>query len=164
MQYFPELFETMLKQRGIMREEKEDFLNPGYDKLHDPLLLPDMSKARDRVIKAIKGNEYIVVFSDYDCDGLPCAVVLSDFFARVGYENISFYIPHRHDEGFGLNEEAIKEIAERGAELLITVDCGIAGNKEVALANKLGIDVIITDHHKPNPVLPDAYAIVNQNR
>jgi len=164
MQHFPELFETMLKERGVTPEEQVDFLNPNYDKLHDPLELPDMERARGRVIKAIKDNEHIVVFSDYDCDGLPGAVVLSDFFARIGYENISFYIPHRHDEGFGLNEEAIKEIAERGAKLLITVDCGIAGNKEVALANKLGIDVIITDHHKPNPVLPDAYAIVNQNR
>src|SRR3989344_1799137 len=164
MQYFPELFEAMLKERGVTPEEQESFLNPDYEKLHDPLELPDMEKARDRVIRAIRDNEHIVVFSDYDCDGLPGAVVLSDFFARIGYENISFYIPHRHDEGFGLNEEAIKEIAERGAKLLITVDCGIAGNKEVALANKLGIDVIITDHHKPNPILPDAYAIVNQNR
>ena len=164
MQYFPELFETMLKQRGIMREEEEDFLNPDYDKLYDPLLLPDMSKARDRVIKAIKDNEHIVVFSDYDCDGLPGAVVLSDFFARIEFENISFYIPHRHDEGFGLNRDAIKEIAARGAGLIITVDCGIADTKEVAFANKKGIDVIITDHHKPNPILPNAHAIVNQNR
>jgi len=154
----------MLKERGITSEEQEDFLNPDYEKLHDPLGLPDMEKARDRVIKAIKDNEHIVVFSDYDCDGLPGAIVLSDFFSRIGYENISFYIPHRHDEGFGLNLDAIKEIAERGAKLLITIDCGIAGNKEVALANQKGIDVIITDHHKPNPILPDAYAIVNQNR
>ncbi len=164
MQYFPELFETLLKQRGIMPEEQEDFLSPDYEKLYDPLLLPDMPRARDRVIKAIKNNEHIVVFSDYDCDGLPGAVVLSDFFARVGFENISFYIPHRHDEGFGLNEDAIKEIAERGAGLVITIDCGIADAKEVTLANKKGIDVIITDHHKPNPILPNAYAIVNQNR
>src|SRR3989338_10945397 len=118
MQHFPELFETMLKERGITPEEQVDFLNPNYDKLHDPLELPDMERARDRVIKAIKDNEHIVVFSDYDCDGLPGAVVLSDFFARVGYENISFYIPHRHDEGFGLNRDAIEEIATRGAKLI----------------------------------------------
>lgn len=164
MQYFPELFETLLRQRGVTPEEQDGFLNPDYEKLHDPLGLPDMPKARDRVIKAIKDNEHIVVFSDYDCDGLPGAIVLSDFFARIRYENISFYIPHRHDEGFGLNLDAIREIAERGAKLLITVDCGISGTKEVALANEKGIDVIITDHHKPNPILPDAYAIVNQNR
>ncbi|MDO8569941.1 MAG: single-stranded-DNA-specific exonuclease RecJ [bacterium] len=164
MQHFPELFETMLKERGVTPEEQEDFLNPDYEKLHDPLGLPDMEKARDRVIKAMQNNEHIVVFSDYDCDGLPGAVVLSDFFIRSGFNNISFYIPHRHDEGFGLNQDAITEIATRGAKLMITVDCGIANTKEVAFANEQGIDVIITDHHKPNPVLPDAYAIVNQNR
>jgi len=164
MQYFPELFEAMLKERGVTPEEQEGFLNPDYEKLHDPLELPDMEKARDRVIRAIRDNEHIVVFSDYDCDGLPGAVVLSDFFARIGYENVSFYIPHRHDEGFGLNRDAIEEIATRGAKLIITIDCGIADTEEVALANENGIDVIITDHHKPNPVLPDAYAIINQNR
>jgi len=164
MQYFPELFEAMLKERGVTPEEQESFLNPDYEKLHDPLELPDMEKARDRVIRAIRDNEHIVVFSDYDCDGLPGAVVLSDFFARIKYDNISFYIPHRHDEGFGLNRDAIEEIATRGAKLIITIDCGIADTEEVALANENGIDVIITDHHKPNPVLPDAYAIVNQNR
>src|SRR3989344_2464137 len=164
MQYFPELFEAMLKERGVTLDEQEDFLNPDYEKLHNPLALPDMEKACDRVIRAIKDNEHIVVFSDYDCDGLPGAVVLSDFFARIKYDNISFYIPHRHDEGFGLNRDAIEEIATRGAKLIITIDCGIADTEEVALANENGIDVIITDHHKPNPVLPDAYAIVNQNR
>lgn len=154
----------MLKKRGISPEEQDNFLNPDYEKLHDPFKLPDMDKACERVIEAIKGNEHIVVFSDYDCDGLPGAVVLSDFFARLGYTNISFYIPHRHNEGFGLNSDAIEEIAARGARLLITIDCGIADVEEVALADEKGIDVIITDHHKPNPVLPDAYAIVNQNR
>jgi len=164
MQQFPELFETMLKERGVSPDDQENFLNPDFEKLHDPLTLPDMAKARDRIINAIKDNEHIVVFSDYDCDGLPGAVVLSDFFARIGYENISFYIPHRHDEGFGLNENAIKEIAGRSARLMITVDCGIADVKEVAVANENGIDVIITDHHKPNPILPRAFAIINQNR
>ncbi|MDO8589769.1 MAG: single-stranded-DNA-specific exonuclease RecJ [bacterium] len=164
MQHFPELFETLLKQRGILPEEQEDFLSPDYEKLYDPLLLPDMLKARDRVIKAIKNNEHIVIFSDYDCDGLPGAVVFSDFFVRMNYENVSFYIPHRHDEGFGLNLGAIEEIAARGAGLMITIDCGIANTAEVAFANDKGIDVIITDHHKPNPTLPAAYAVVNQNR
>ncbi len=158
----------MLRERGITPEEQEGFLNPDYEKLHNPLALPDMEKARDRVIKAVKDNEHVVVFSDYDCDGLPGAVVLSDFFARIGYNNISFYVPHRHDEGFGLNQDAIKEIITRGTKLLITIDCGIADAKEVALANENGVDVIVTDHHKPNPLsaggLPNAYAIVNQNR
>lgn len=165
---FPELIEAMFQERGILPEERESFLNPDYEKLHDPMLMPDIEKARDRVIRAIKGDEHVVIFSDYDCDGIPGAVVASDFFKRIGYENVSFYIPHRHNEGFGLNNDAIDEVAERGAKLLITIDCGIADNTEVARANKKGIDVIITDHHKPKAPedggLPEAYAVVNQNR
>ena len=162
--HFPELFETLLKQRGIIPEEKGNFLSPDYEKLHDFMLLPDMVRARDRVIKAIKNNEHIVVFSDYDADGIPGAVVLSDFFIRTKYENISFYIPHRHNEGFGLNLEAIEECSRRGAKLIITIDCGISDIKEVASANAKGIDVIITDHHKPQTIMPKAYAVVNPNR
>ena len=161
--HFPELFAALLLERGILPEAKEDFLTPDYTKLHDPLLLPDMEKARDRVIQAMRDNEHIVVFSDYDADGIPGAVVLSDFFMRSKYENISFYIPHRHDEGFGLNLDAIEECARRGAKLIITIDCGIADNEEVSAANAKGMDVIITDHHKPNATLPEAYAIVNPN-
>ena len=164
MQYFPELFETLLKQRGITSEEQGNFLDPNYNNLYDPLLLPDMEKARDRVIRAIKDNEHIVVFSDYDADGIPGAVVLSDFFRRAKYENISFYIPHRHDEGFGLNLEAIDECNQRDAKLIITVDCGVADIIEVTAANAKGIDVIITDHHEPKSTLPEALAIINPKR
>lgn len=158
---FPDIFAQLLKARGLTETTKDDFLTPDYAKLEDPLLLPDMEKARDRVIEAMKRDEHIVVFSDYDADGIPGAVVLSDFFKRAKYENVSFYIPHRHDEGFGLNIEGIDECAARGAKLLITVDCGVADAKEVAHANKKKIDVIITDHHEPNKILPKAFAIVN---
>lgn len=159
---FPEIHELLLKERQIA--DPENFLNPDYGKLHDPSLLPDMDKATERILRAVKDGEHIVVFSDYDADGIPGAVVLSDFFNRTGYKNASFYIPHRHDEGFGLNLLAVEECAKRGAKLIITVDCGIADIKEVALANKLGIDVIITDHHEPNEELPLAFAIVNPKR
>jgi single-stranded-DNA-specific exonuclease len=158
---FPDIFNTLLEQRGLTEANKEDFLNPTYQKLEDPMLLPNMEKARDRVIKAMQKGEHIVVFSDYDADGIPGAVVLSDFFKRAKYDNVSFYIPHRHDEGFGLNIEGINECAKRGATLMITVDCGVADSKEVAHANKKKIDVIITDHHEPNKTLPKAFAIVN---
>ena len=162
---FPELFDTLLAERGITLEEKEAFITPDYALLHDPLLLPDMEKARDRVIASMREGEHIVVYSDYDADGIPGAVVMSDFFRRAGYTNVSFYIPHRHDEGFGLNLEAVKECAERGAKLMITVDCGIADIEEIALANSLGIDVIITDHHEPSERgLPQAYAVVDHKR
>ncbi len=172
--HFPELFDALLKERGIAPEDKVAFLNPDYEKLHSPLLLPDIEKARDRVIKAVENNEHIVVFSDYDADGIPGAVVLSDFFTRIKYENVSFYIPHRHDEGFGLNLDAIDECAARDAKLIITVDCGVADISEVARANDKGIDVIITDHHEParlnsrsggpKQALPEAYAVVNPKR
>ncbi len=153
----------MLEERGIFHEQAEEFLNPSYSKLHNPLLLPDMEKARDRVIEGVKNKEHIVVFSDYDADGIPGAVVMADFFKRINYENVSFYIPHRHDEGFGLNEEAVNEIEKRGTKLLITVDCGTADHFEVEHAQKAGIDVIITDHHESDE-LPKAYAIVNPKR
>src|SRR3989344_4893068 len=110
---FPEIFELLLKERGVVLEEQETFLNPDYRRLHDPFLLPDMDKAVRRIICAIEKNEHIVIFSDYDADGIPGAVVLSDFFKRIGYNNVSFYMPHRHDEGFGLNSSAIDEFAKR---------------------------------------------------
>jgi len=162
--HFPELLDILFNERGVLPENRDSFLNPDYSKLHSPMLLPDMEKARDRVIRAIKDNEHIVVFSDYDCDGIPGAVVLSDFFRRTRYENVSFYIPHRHLEGFGLNLDAIDEIESRGAKLIITIDCGIADIEEVRVAQEKGIDVIITDHHQQKPELPPAYAVVNPNR
>ena len=162
--HFPEILETLLSERSISLEEKDAYLNPDYARLHDPLLLPDMEKARDRVLDAIAGKERIAIFSDYDADGIPGAVVLSDFFKRIKYENVSFYIPHRHDEGFGLNKEALKTLADEGATLLITVDCGTADVEEVKFAKKCGLDVIITDHHENKGALPKALAIVNPKR
>lgn len=158
---FPEILELLLLERGLSPEDRINFLNPDYAKLHDPILLSDMEAARERVLKAVGANERIAVFSDYDADGIPGAVVLSDFFKRIGYGNVRFYIPHRHDEGFGLNAEAVEELAKEGARLLITVDCGISDTAEVALANSLGLDVIITDHHEAGEKLPEALAIVN---
>lgn len=159
---FPELFENLLKSRGLSETlAQEDFLNPQYEKLHSPLLLPNIERAVDRFLQAIRKGEHIAIYSDYDADGIPGAVVFSDFFRRIGYENVSFYIPHRHTEGFGLNHEAIDEIAERGAKLILTIDCGVADKEEVSHANNLGLDVIITDHHEPPEELPEAYAVVN---
>lgn len=161
---FPELLESLLRNRGITSDLEEEFLKPDYKKLHNPLLLPDMEKARDRVIAAIKENEHIFVFSDYDADGIPGAVVVSDFFKRANYENVSFYIPHRHDEGFGLSSQAIEEAKTRGASLIITIDCGTADLEEAEYAKKAGIDLIITDHHEQKDKLPNSYAVVNPKR
>ncbi len=153
-----DILHKLLHDRGVT--DKEDFLVHDYSKLHDPLLMPGMEKSRDRILRAIKDGEHIFVFSDYDADGIPGAVVMKDFISRIKYDNVSFYIPHRHDEGFGLNTDAVDEANKRGAKLIVTIDCGTADSVEVAHANSLGIDVIITDHHEAND-LPDAYAIVN---
>ena len=157
------LLDHLLYCRGVTDPvEREKFLNPSYDLgLNNPFLLSDMEKAVERIGSAIEKSEKIMIFSDYDADGIPGAVVLSDYFKMIGYENAGVYIPHRHDEGFGLNVEAIDSIAQNGANLLITIDCGITDVEEVALANELGLDVIITDHHMTGPVLPEAVAIVN---
>lgn len=160
---YPPLVQTLLKNRGIAtHEEAERFLAPDYERdTHDPFLLYGMERAVVRIMRAIKKGERIVIFSDYDCDGIPGAVILHDFFKKIGYENFQNYIPHRHDEGYGMNISAVEQLAAGGAELLITVDCGITEVAEVLCANELGIDVIITDHHIPADVLPPAYAIVN---
>lgn len=156
------LVRLLLYSRGIEDiETAESFLNPKYESLHDPFLLKGMDKATDRILKAIKENEKIAIFSDYDADGIPGAVVLHDFFKKIGFENFTNYIPHRNEEGFGLSVEAIETLRENGVKLIITIDCGITDVKEVSFANKNKIDVIITDHHTPLAKLPKAVAIIN---
>ncbi|OGI61057.1 single-stranded-DNA-specific exonuclease RecJ [Candidatus Nomurabacteria bacterium RIFCSPHIGHO2_01_FULL_38_19] len=184
MQKYGELLRTLLEKRGIVDEAQADiFLNPDYERnLHDPFLMRDMEKACVRLYEAIENNQKIVVYADYDCDGIPGAVILMDLFKRIGYpilnENfevyphtkdfgVGVYIPQRNSEGYGLNLEAIKQFADSGVKLLITVDLGIAAVAEVAQAEMDGIDVIITDHHLPRLAeqaslnLPRAYAILN---
>ena len=162
LEYSP-LTRQLLCGRGITGvEEAERFLHPHYENhSHDPFSMKDMEKAVARVLKAMHNGERIAIFSDYDADGIPGAVVLHDFFKRVGHLNFENYIPDRHGEGFGLSHEAVAELVGRGATLLITVDCGITDAEEVARANELGMEVIITDHHLPNGSLPPAYAILN---
>lgn len=156
LEKYPELLQMLLSSRGV--EDPEEFLNPDYSKLHDPFLMKGMDKAVKRILKAIKNNERIAIYSDYDCDGGPGGVLMHDFFKKIGYENFINYIPHRHKEGYGLNTKAIDELK---ADLLITVDLGITDCDQVDYANKKGTDVIITDHHLPNGKLPKAYAILN---
>ncbi len=115
----------------------------------------------ERIKQAIKKDEHIVIFSDYDCDGIPGAVVLHDLFKSIPYENFSNYIPHRHHEGFGLSVEAVEKLAKEKTKVIITIDCGTSDVEAVEKANELGIDVIITDHHEPGKKLPKALAIVN---
>ncbi len=163
---YPEFIRDLLFNRGIDTKEKaEQFLNPDYERdLHDPFLMLNMDRAVGRILEAINKKEKIIVFADCDADGIPGSVVLNDFFLKVGHENFEIYIPHRYKEKYGLNIDAIKKFKNDGASLLITVDCGITDNEEVAYATKEGIDVIVTDHHLPGEDLPSAYAIVNPNQ
>lgn len=159
---YSDLLAHLLFHRGIKtNEEAGSFINPSYDDVHDPFLLEGMEKAVGRILEAVEKKEKITIFADYDADGIPSAVVLSDFFRKIGYENFEVYIPHRNVEGFGLNLKAVKKIAKGGTKLLITLDCGITDTKEVEEANTLGMDVIITDHHEAPSEVPKAYTIVN---
>jgi single-stranded-DNA-specific exonuclease len=157
-----ELLDLLLKNRGITKENREFFLNPSYeDGLYDPYLMLNMEKTCVRIFEATEANEKIVIYSDYDCDGIPASVIINDFFNKIGYKNFSIYIPDRHDEGYGLHMDAIKNFITQEVKLLITFDLGITALDEVVEATAGGIDVIITDHHLPKNELPRAYAILN---
>ena len=159
-----ELLVTVLVNRNIVGEkEVELFLNPTRNDFHDPYLMPDMRQAVDRIVKAIENKEKTMIYGDYDVDGITSITVLSRFFKERGLE-VGAYIPNRLDEGYGLNKEAIKQIADEGYKLIITVDCGISGTEEVAYAYELGMEVIITDHHEPLDELPNALAIIDCKR
>lgn len=171
MKKYHELLRALLEKRGITDEEGADvFLNPSYERdLHDPFKMRDMERACVRLFSAIDADEKIIIYADYDCDGIPGAVILSDLFKKINYTNYEVYIPQRNSEGYGLNLEAIKQFKESGVKLLITIDLGITAVDEVAQAEVDGIDVIITDHHLPrleqagraSIILPRAYAILN---
>lgn len=159
----PEMLQQkILSLRGYDTEtSRKNFLNPRYQDLYDPLLMHDMQKSVDRICQAIANQEMICIYSDYDADGIPGAVIVHDFFKKINYEHFFNYIPHRHHEGYGLHRDALEKIQEKGTRLLITVDLGITAVDEVVYARALGMDTIITDHHEPLETLPDAYAIVN---
>lgn len=163
---YSDLVRNLLFARGIAtKEEAEIFLHPSYERdMLDPFLLRNMEKAVERILEAIKKEETIFIYADYDCDGIPGSVVLHDFFVKIGFTNFEVYIPHRYKEGYGLNKGAVDYMKEAGASLVITVDNGITNNDEVAYAQGHGIDVIVTDHHLPGDTLPPAYAVVNPNQ
>lgn len=155
------LLEHLLLARGVSPENHENFLNPDYAAdSHDPFLLPDMEKAVDRILAAKKNNEHVSVWSDYDADGIPGGVMLSEFLRRIGLR-VTHYIPHRHKEGYGLNIEGIEELKEADVSLVITVDLGTTEIANIAHAQTLDIDIIVTDHHLEPDVLPDVFALIN---
>ncbi len=158
------LIATILVNKNL--EEKKDidkFLNPTRNDFYDPYLMPDMEIAINRIIEAIEKREKIIIYGDYDVDGITSITVLKKFLLERG-AIVDDYIPNRLDEGYGLNKEAIKKIVEEKYTLMITVDCGISGIDEVEYANSLGLETIITDHHEQAEKLPRALAVVDAKR
>lgn len=154
----------VLVNRGMDSvDEAKRFLAPSAEDLFDPFLLPDIEKAVDRLVKAIQGNELIFIYGDYDVDGVSATALYLEVLRELGAQ-VSYYIPHRLKEGYGLNEEAIRWIAQQGGRLLITADCGTTSYREIDLANSLGLDVIVTDHHQVPARMPAAYALINPYR
>jgi len=154
---------TILFNRGITTYE-QSLAYLGYKRTyHDPMLLHDMDLAVERFKKAIESNEKVVIFGDYDADGVTSTALMYKYF-RPFLSNLEYYIPCRNAEGYGLNEKAIRAFAEQGITLIVTVDTGIRAHVEVALARELDIDVIITDHHQCDETLPQALAVVNPER
>mgnify|MGYP001852732139 CR=1 FL=1 len=159
-----ELLATILVNRDIVDEQKlEIFLNPTRNNFHDPFLMPDMEKAVERIIKAINNKEKVIIYGDYDADGITSITVLKKFLEDVGL-NADYYIPNRLNEGYGLNNSAIQKIVENNYELMITVDCGISGIEEINYANSLGLETIVTDHHEVGDDIPNAIAVVDAKR
>ena len=158
------LLATILVNRNIIKDEDiRIFLNPTRNDFHDPYLLPDMEKAVDRIVTAIKNKEKIVIYGDYDVDGITSITVLKSFLEERGLQ-VDQYIPNRLEEGYGLNKPALEEIASKKYDLMITVDCGISAIDEIDYANSLGIQTIITDHHEPVEELPKAFAVIDAKR
>jgi len=163
--HLPTVVAVLLVNRGVTSlESARDFLEADFSRLHDPFLMTDMRQAVERVILALDQKEAITVFCDYDVDGVTSAAFLTHFFRDLNCP-VEAYLPERQSEGYGLNSDAIRKIRERGASLMITADCGITGVKEVALANEIGLDVIVTDHHQVGEEgLPPAIAVLNPHR
>lgn len=159
-----ELTATLLVQRGIETfEEARQFFRPKLEDLHDPYLMKDMDKAVARIEKAIKQQENILVFGDYDVDGTT-AVSLVSSYLRTYYPNVDTYIPDRYDEGYGVSFKGIDYAEDNGITLIIALDCGIKSIDHVAYATEKGIDFIICDHHRPGNSLPEAVAILDPKR
>ncbi|WIV10759.1 single-stranded-DNA-specific exonuclease RecJ [Proteiniborus sp. MB09-C3] len=158
------LASKVMMNRGIIDINKaKDFLNPDIEGLLDPFLLKDMDIAVDRIVHAIHKNENIWIYGDYDVDGVTSTSILI-IFLRTLCKNIEFYIPDRMSEGYGLNTEAIDYIKNKEGQLIISVDCGIQSFEVAEYCKKIGIDLIITDHHACGEKLPDAVAVINPNR
>jgi len=165
---FPEFSPVVLQllyNRSLHDQKSiDEFFNPDYESdLHDPFLLTDMDKGVARILQAIAKKEKIIIHGDYDADGVTSGVMLYEVLHGLGAQ-VEVYLPSRQEGGYGMNEKVIKEFADRKINLILTTDCGITNVKETALAKKLGMDVVITDHHSVPEKIPAADAVINPSR
>ena len=159
----PTLTAVLLSIRGITEQEDIEQFFSQETELSEPFLLKDMDKAVERIKKAVTAGEKICVYGDYDCDGITATSILYLYLESV-FANVMYYIPDRNAEGYGMNMGAVKKLKEEGVQLIVTVDNGISAINEIDYANSLGIDVVVTDHHKTQDILPKAVAVVNPHR
>lgn len=158
---YPEVFAGLLAARGVhSKEEAERFLYPSERNMYDPFLMKGMETAVRRVSSAIDAHEKITIYGDYDVDGITATSILYLYLSKA-VADVDYYLPDRMTEGYGLNEKAVRMLAETGTKLMVTVDTGISAIKECQLARSLGMDVVITDHHECQEVLPEAVAVVD---
>ena len=154
----------ILIQRGIEDFDKaKNYFRPKLSQLHDPYLMKDMEAAVQRILSAIKGNEIIMVYGDYDVDGTTSVSLMYTFLKSI-YENVTYYIPDRYKEGYGVSEEGVNYAADNNVKLIISLDCGIKAIEMVDYAKEKGIDFIICDHHLPGDILPNAAAVLDPKR
>ena len=158
-----DIMAKLLVSRDIEFKDIDMFLNGTIDDLYDPYDIKDIEKIVERIDIAIKRNEKICIYGDYDVDGITSITIMYKFLTKLGLD-IMYYLPDRLVEGYGINNNALEEIKESGVTLIITVDCGITAIDEIEYAKKLGLDVCITDHHECTDKLPNAYAVVNPKR
>lgn len=160
------LVDRLLGARGIVgREAVERFASPTLLGLHSPRLLPNIDRAAQRLVDAVRGGERIVIFGDYDVDGIAATAILFHTFKAIDPDaRIGSYVPHRLEEGYGISTEAIRHLHTEGADVVVSVDCGITAVEPARAARALGLDLIITDHHhlrRDEPIIPDAFAVVH---
>jgi single-stranded-DNA-specific exonuclease len=157
----PERIAAVLCARGLTNAaDVRAFFNPSITQLHSPFLFRDMEKAVEKIVSVLKARGRICVYGDYDVDGITAIALLFRFLGGLSAD-VFYHVPNRLNEGYGLSAQGVRQVAGLGAKLVITVDCGITAEKEIRLANELGMDVIVTDHHTPRNTLPPAFAVIN---
>lgn len=158
----PRVLANLLVQRGIDTVERaHKFFNPQLSDLHDPFLMKDMEQAVKRVEQAVRNQEKIMVYGDYDVDGTTAVALVYKFLRQIGHKNLSFYIPDRYTEGYGISVKGINHAARKGVSLVIALDCGIKATEKVVYAKSKGVDFIICDHHLPAEEIPQAVAVLD---